>query len=106
MIAKHNELDLKRGFTRTYIVLMLAIWVASLGGLVYLADRVSRPIQQLTAGLSELAKGNFTHRIVVSRDDESGRATQAFNHTAAQLQASRDRLVYLTQLASWQVLAR
>ncbi len=106
VIAMHNALDLKRGFTLTYIFLMLAIWVASLGVLVYLANRISRPIQQLTAGLSELAKGNLSHRVMVTRDDETGRATQAFNHTAVQLQQSRDRLVYLTQLASWQVLAR
>jgi nitrogen fixation/metabolism regulation signal transduction histidine kinase len=106
IIAQHRERDLRRGFTYTYVVLTLAIWVASLAVLVYLANRISRPIQQVTAGLLELAKGNLTHRLTVTRDDEIGRATQAFNDTALQLQQSRDRLVYLTQLASWQVLAR
>jgi len=106
IIAQHKERDMRRGFTYTYVVLTLAIWVASLVVLVYLANRISRPIQQVTAGLMEVAKGNFSHRLPVNRDDEIGRATQAFNDTAAQLQQSRDRLVYLTQLASWQVLAR
>jgi two-component system, NtrC family, nitrogen regulation sensor histidine kinase NtrY len=106
VIAEHSARDLRRGFTYTYVVLTIAIWLASLAILMYLADRISRPIQQLTAGLSELAKGNFTHRLSTNRDDETGRATMAFNDTAAQLQQSRDRLVYLTQLASWQVLAR
>ena len=106
IIAQHKERDIRRGFTYTYVVLTLAIWVASLVLLVYLANRISRPIQQVTAGLTELAKGNFSHRLTVNRDDEIGRATQAFNYTAVQLQQSRDRLVYLTQLASWQVLAR
>jgi nitrogen fixation/metabolism regulation signal transduction histidine kinase len=106
IIAQHRERDMRRGFTYTYVVLTLAIWVASLSVLVYLANRISRPIQQVTAGLIELAKGNFSHRLTVNRDDEIGRATQAFNETAGQLQQSRDRLVYLTQLASWQVLAR
>jgi nitrogen fixation/metabolism regulation signal transduction histidine kinase len=105
-IAHHKERDMRRGFTYTYLVLTLAIWVASFIVLVYLANRISRPIQQVTAGLMEVAKGNFSHRLMVNRDDEIGRATQAFNDTAAQLQQSRDRLVYLTQLASWQVLAR
>ena len=63
-------------------------------------------MDQLTAGLQELAAGNFDTRIEVLSDDEAGRATQAFNHTARQLRQNRDRLVYLTQLASWQVLAR
>jgi two-component system nitrogen regulation sensor histidine kinase NtrY len=40
------------------------------------------------------------------RTDEIGLATEAFNRMAAQLEQSRERLVYLTQLASWQVLAR
>jgi two-component system nitrogen regulation sensor histidine kinase NtrY len=106
IIAQHKERDMRRGFTYTYVVLTLAIWVASLVVLVYLANRISRPIQQVTAGLMEVAKGNFSHRLMVNRDDEIGRATQAFNDTAEQLQRSRDRLVYLTQLASWQVLAR
>jgi nitrogen fixation/metabolism regulation signal transduction histidine kinase len=56
--------------------------------------------------LQDLAGGNFNTRIEVLRNDEVGRATEAFNHTARQLQQNRDRLVYLTQLASWQVLAR
>jgi two-component system nitrogen regulation sensor histidine kinase NtrY len=106
IIAESKARDLRRGFNYTYVSLTIAIWLASLGGLVYLASRISRPIQQLTGGLSELAKGNFSARLAVDRDDEVGRATLAFNHTASQLQQSRDRLVYLTQLASWQVLAR
>lgn len=106
IIAESKARDLRRGFNYTYVSVMIAIWLASLAGLIYLASRISRPIQQLTGGLSELAQGNFSARLPVDRDDEVGRATLAFNHTASQLQQSRDRLVYLTQLASWQVLAR
>jgi nitrogen fixation/metabolism regulation signal transduction histidine kinase len=82
------------------------IWLASAAALVYIASRISRPMEQLTAGLQDLAAGNFDTRIEVRRNDEVGRATEAFNHTARQLRQNRDRLVYLTQLASWQVLAR
>ena len=98
--------DLRRGFTYTFVSLALAIWLSSLAALVYLAQRISRPIQKLTLGLGRLSDGDFSVRLLNDSDDEVGRATQAFNHTAAHLQQSRDRLVYLTQLASWQVLAR
>src|SRR5205814_308503 len=67
---------------------------------------LSKPIQQLTAGLSELAAGNLDTRVAVRRDDEIGRAIQAFNSMAEKLKESTDRLVYLTQLQSWQMLAR
>ena len=106
LIEATQARDLRRGFTYTYILLMCSIWLVSLAVLVYLAHRISRPIQQLTAGLSELALGNLDYRIEARRDDEIGRAIQAFNHMAGQLEQNRDRLVYLTQLASWQTLAR
>src|SRR5213079_2155521 len=73
---------------------------------IFLAHRISRPIQQLTAGLSGLAGGNLDSRVLVDRDDEVGRAIQAFNHMAGRLQESTERLVYLRQLESWQSLAR
>ncbi|MCU1263605.1 MAG: integral rane sensor signal transduction histidine kinase [Bryobacterales bacterium] len=106
IIADNKAHDYRRGFNYTYVSVTIAMWLASLAGLIYLANRISRPIRQLTTGLSELAEGNFSARLSVDRDDEVGRATRAFNHTASQLQQSRERLVYLTQLASWQVLAR
>jgi methyl-accepting chemotaxis protein len=47
---------------------------------------MSHPIRQLTAGLSEVASGNLQTRIDVQRKDEIGRAIDAFNYTAGQLQ--------------------
>jgi nitrogen fixation/metabolism regulation signal transduction histidine kinase len=103
--------DLRRGLTTTLIVLVAGIWIISLAWLIYLATRMSQPIQQLTAGLSGLASGDLSTRIPVrhgktGREDEIGQAITAFNHTAAQLEQNRERLVYLTQIASWQTLAR
>jgi nitrogen fixation/metabolism regulation signal transduction histidine kinase len=70
------------------------------------AHRISRPIQQLTGGLAQLASGDLSARLPAGGNDEVGRALQAFNHMAVQLEQSRNRLIYLTQLASWQALAR
>jgi len=42
----------------------------------------------------------------VSREDEIVRAIGAFNHMAGQLEESTERLVYLTRLSSWRMLAR
>jgi len=98
--------DLRRGLLYTFASLGAAIWLLSLALLVYLAHRISRPIQRLTAGLAQLAQGDLTTRLQTAGSDEIGRAIEAFNHMAGQLAASRDRLVYLAQLASWQALAR
>jgi nitrogen fixation/metabolism regulation signal transduction histidine kinase len=106
LVDRTKARDLRRGFIVTLFILVAAVWVVSLAWLVYLAHRMSKPIQQLTAGLSELAAGNLDTRIPSAREDEVGRAIAAFNRSAEELQQSRERLVYLTQIASWQTLAR
>jgi nitrogen fixation/metabolism regulation signal transduction histidine kinase len=106
IVADAGKRDLRRGFRIPLIILVAAVWVVSLVSLIYLAHRISRPIQQLTGGLTELGAGNFQVRLQSERTDETGRAIQAFNNMAEELQHSRDRLVYLTQIASWQMMAR
>jgi nitrogen fixation/metabolism regulation signal transduction histidine kinase len=101
-----RERDLRRGIKLTYILAAASFWLLSLALLVYMAHRISRPIQQLTAGLTELSAGDLTARVAERRDDEIGRAIKAFNDMAEKLQESTERLVYLRQLASWQTLAR
>lgn len=98
--------DLRRGVFTTWTVLAAAIWLVGLLLVWLVATRFSRPIVNLTGALKALAGGNFRVRVPNERTDEIGLATEAFNRTAAELEQNRDRLVYLTQLASWQVLAR
>ncbi len=97
---------LRRGVFLTWGSLAAGIWLVALALVWLVATRFSRPIVKLTEALSSLADGNFRIRVPNERTDEIGLATEAFNRTAAQLEHSRDRLVNLTQLASWQVLAR
>ncbi len=104
--------DLRRGFTLTLLVLLGVVWLVSLLPLVLIAHRVSRPIQQLTAALTDFAGGEWSRRLEtggppgVPPRDEVARAVEAFNHMADQLEENRDRLVHLTRMASWQSLAR
>jgi two-component system, NtrC family, nitrogen regulation sensor histidine kinase NtrY len=106
LVEAVRERDLRRGFKLTYILLAASLWLVALALLIYLAHRISRPIHQLTAGLTQLAAGDLNARVERQRDDEIGRAVQAFNDMASRLQESTERLVYLRQLASWQTLAR
>jgi len=107
LVELHQTHDMRRGITKLFVVLAAAIWLLSLALVVYLSHRISRPIGQLTEGLSRLAAGDLGTRLPEpKRNDEVGRAMQAFNYMAGQLEQSTKRLVYLTQLASWQTLAR
>ena len=104
--------DLRRGFTLTLLVLLGTAWLISLLPLILIAYRVSRPIQQLTAALSDFADGDWSRRLPTGASagspprDEVGRAVEAFNHMADQLEENRERLVHLTRMTSWQSLAR
>jgi nitrogen fixation/metabolism regulation signal transduction histidine kinase len=104
--------DLRRGFTLTLLLLLGAAWLVSMLPLIVIADRVSRPMQQLTAALTDFAGGEWSRRLKTGGPrgepprDEVQRAVHAFNHMADQLEESRDRLVHLTRMASWQALAR
>ena len=104
--------DLRRGFTLTLLLLLGAAWLVSLLPLVLMARRVSQPIQQLTAALTDFAGGDWSRRLErrgtagAPARDEVMRAVDAFNHMADQLEENRDRLVHLTRMASWQSLAR
>ena len=75
-----------------------------------IAHRVSRPIQQLTAALTDFAGGDWSRRLETGGPAvpprEVTRAVAAFNHMADQLEENRERLVHLTRMASWQSLAR
>lgn len=106
LVEEASARDLRRGFTYTFLLLASSTWLISLALLVFLAHRISRPIHQLTAALSELGRGNLSLRLETGRRDEVGEAMRAFNRMAAELEAGRERLLYLARLESWQALAR
>jgi len=98
--------DLRRGFTYTFLLLTAAIWIVAFLALIYFANRISRPIQNLTTGLSEVAAGRLDYRVPSAGDDEIGAAIQTFNRMADELKQSQEHLVYVARLESWQALAR
>ncbi len=106
LVGEMESRDLRRGFTLTLLLLIAAVWIVSLVPLIGLAHSISRPIQQLTAGLTAFAGGDWNRRLTSRGHDEVGRAVDAFNQMADDLRRQRDRLVYLTQMSSWQSLAR
>jgi two-component system, NtrC family, nitrogen regulation sensor histidine kinase NtrY len=98
--------DVRRGFGGTLIVIASGLWLAALGALIFLAHRITNPVQQLTRGLGRVAAGDLSARVERSGSDEIGAAVDAFNRMADQLEQSRERLIHVTRLASWQALAR
>jgi len=98
--------DVRGGFSRVLILIAAALWLAALTALIYLADRISRPIRQLTQSLGRVAAGDLGARVESTGEGEIGEALIAFNNMSAQMQQAREHLIQVTRVASWQALAR
>ena len=71
----------------TLLILISATWMG-----LYLAKRITRPVQQLAAGAREIGAGHLDHRIEPETHDEFGALVEAFNTMASELASSRQRL--------------
>jgi two-component system nitrogen regulation sensor histidine kinase NtrY len=73
---------------------------------LWIAARVSRPIEQLALAASQVAEGNWETRVPERGNDEMGVLARSFNHMTSELVAQRDRLVQTERVAAWRELAR
>jgi signal transduction histidine kinase len=73
---------------------------------LWIAARVSRPIEQLAAAAEEVASGHWDTRVPEHGRDEVGVLARSFNHMTGQLIGQRERLVQTERVAAWRELAR
>jgi nitrogen fixation/metabolism regulation signal transduction histidine kinase len=73
---------------------------------LWIAARISRPIEQLAHAAEEVAAGNWETRVPQHGRDEISVLARSFNHMTSELVAQRDRLVQTERVAAWRELAR
>jgi nitrogen fixation/metabolism regulation signal transduction histidine kinase len=73
---------------------------------LWIAARVSRPIEQLARAAEEVAGGNWQVRVPERGRDEVSVLARSFNHMTDQLAAQRRQLVQSERVAAWRELAR
>jgi two-component system nitrogen regulation sensor histidine kinase NtrY len=71
----------------TLMILVGATWMG-----LYLAKRITRPIQMLATAADEIGAGRLDHRVKAETGDEFGSLIEAFNRMAGDLAANRRRL--------------
>ncbi len=74
-------------FMLTLMILVGSTWMG-----LYLAKRITRPVQMLAVAANEIGAGHFDHRVEAETRDEFGSLIDAFNRMASDLSASRRRL--------------
>jgi signal transduction histidine kinase len=79
------------------VAIVASLWIAS---------RVSRPIEQLAQAAEGVAGGNWETRVAERGHDEISVLARSFNHMTGELVAQRDRLVQTERVAAWRELAR
>ena len=71
----------------TLMILVSATWMG-----LYLAKRITRPVQLLAAAAREIGAGHFEHRVERETVDEFGSLVDSFNTMADELASSRRAL--------------
>ncbi len=61
-------------------------------GSVFLANRISRPLESLVEGTIRVARGDLSHRIDVASGDEIGELASNFNRMTAEILDDRQKL--------------
>ena len=73
---------------------------------LWIAVRVSRPIEELARAAGAVAAGAWETRVSIRSRDEVGALARSFNNMTRQLSEQRDRLVQTERVAAWRELAR
>lgn len=68
----------------TVFVFFTSVWLA-----MFLSKQITRPVEALADAMNEIAAGKYHHRVTQFTAGEMGELVGAFNHMAADLEASR-----------------
>ena len=68
----------------TVFIFFSSLWLA-----MFLSKQITRPVEALGMAMDEIATGKYDHRVATIATGEMGDLVRAFNHMAADLEASR-----------------
>ena len=73
---------------------------------LWIAARVSRPVEELARAAEEVASGSWDTQVPVRGRDEVAVLARSFNHMTGHLTNQREKLVQSERVAAWRELAR
>ncbi|HEY9126527.1 MAG TPA: ATP-binding protein [Acidobacteriaceae bacterium] len=80
-----------------FVAIVVSIWIAA---------RISRPIEELARASEEVAEGNWSAAVEARGRDEIATLARSFNHMTQELASQRERLIQSERVAAWRELAR
>lgn len=95
---------------RTYVLAFAALLgitiIIAMGAGALFSRSVVRRISKLAGATRRVADGDLSVRVEEEPPDEVGELGKAFNRMLVEVESSRNRIEYLSRLASWQEMAR
>jgi len=82
--------DLATSHLLTFLMVTLLILLASSWTGLYLARRVTVPIQALAAGTRRISEGDLDHQVTTEADDELGVLVDSFNRMTGELKRNKE----------------
>jgi nitrogen fixation/metabolism regulation signal transduction histidine kinase len=105
--------DLRASHLLLFLMVTLLILLGSSWAGLYLAKRVTVPIQALAEGTKIITGGDLSYRVKVEADDELGVLVDSFNRMTAELASNKEELersnrelMEANRLAAWNEAAR
>jgi two-component system nitrogen regulation sensor histidine kinase NtrY len=84
--------DLRASHFLLFLMVTMVILLASSWTGLYLARRVTLPIQALAEGTRRISGGDLSHRVEVVADDELGVLVDSFNGMTQELESNKEQL--------------
>lgn len=92
--------------TRTILIILTVISIFGIALGTTLADQVIRPLQSLTKGATEIARGNLKYQVEVDTKDEIKTLASAFNKMARDLAITTKAMIEKEKLTKELEIAR
>ena len=97
---------IKTAYIVSFAVIAMAILFSAAWFGVYLARRITVPIEKLAEGTKAVAAGNLGVHIDAKADGEMGTLVESFNTMANDLRVSNAELVKAQKVAAWREVAQ
>ncbi len=110
-VEAYSKLEQRRAADeQTYVLAFAALLgltiLSAIGVGSLLARGVTRRVSELALATRQVGAGDLSIRVKEDSVDEIGDLGRAFNRMLTEVAASRERIEYLSRLASWQEMAK
>ena len=112
LILKHRAIranwkqEIQPTLITLQVIVVLSTGILLIGGLLILFRMLKRNIDKIVDGFSLWSEKDPSFRFNENLAGEGKYLALRFNHMAGEVEANRNRLVYLEKVASWQIIAR